>query len=218
MRRRTSAVDPPDAAARFAWGAAFFLTLTLIAILCLARSAQAVTLPPSDAAAAVLMTPVEEEVEAEDEAEAAEEDEFEVEECFTGEEEECEDESGLEAPEDCLLTAAEATVFAFPNRNRVRLQVRYETTAPTAVGVDYGLHGNKGSLFLGGDRKPPASKGVVRLTRALTEAQMVKVLAAKDFTVRLTVPAAPRYCRAYFERHLDVRRATPSGLSWLQSE
>jgi len=216
MRRRTSAVIPPDAAARFAWGAAFFLTLTLVAILSLARNAQALTPPPSGATTAVLLLADDEEIEAE--AEAAEEDEFEVEECLTGEEEECEEESGLEAPEECLLTGAEATVLAFPNRDRVRLQVRYETTAPTAVGVDYGLHGSKGSLFLGGDRKPPASKGVVRLTRSLTEAQMAKVLAAKDFTVRLTVPAAPRHCRAYFDRHLDLKRATPSGFAWLQSE
>jgi len=216
MRRKPSAAAAPDAAVRFAWGAAFFLTLTLVAILGLAHSAQAVTLASSEAATAALISPDDEEIETE--AEAAEESEFEVEECLTGEEEECEDESGLEAPEDCLLITAEATVFAFPNSDRVRLQVRYAAISPTAVGVDYGLHGGKGSLFLGGDRKRPASKGVLRLTRSLTAVQMAKVLAAKDFTVRLAVPAAPSYCRPYFERRLDVRRATPSGLSWLQSE
>jgi len=216
MRRKPSAVTAPDTAIRFAWGAAFFLTLTLIAILGLAHSAQATTLPPSGNATAALTELVDEEMEID--AEAAEEDEFEVEECLTGEEEECEDETGLEAPEECLLTGAEASVLAFPNRDRVRLQVRYATTVPTAVGVDYGLHGGKGSLFLGRDKKRSQGRGVLRLERVLTEAQMAKVLAAKDFTVRLAVPAAPRHCRAYFDRHLDVKRATPSGFSWLQSE
>ena len=41
---------------------------------------------------------------------------------------------------------------------------------------------------------------------------MAKALAAKGFTVRLRVPAAPGYCHAFFDRQLDVRRATPTGL------
>jgi hypothetical protein len=47
---------------------------------------------------------------------------------------------------------------------------------------------------------------------------MAKVMAAKDFTVRLRVPTAPDYCKAFFDRQLDIKRATPSGLAWQQSK
>ena len=59
---------------------------------------------------------------------------------------------------------------------------------------------------------------MLHLTRSLTESQMAKVMAAKGFTVRLRVPDAPGYCQAFFDHQLDIRRATPSGLSWQQSE
>ena len=49
--------------------------------------------------------------------------------------------------------SAEATVSAAANKDQVRLQVRYTTTSPTTVSVDYGLHGGKGSLYLGGEKK-----------------------------------------------------------------
>ena len=47
---------------------------------------------------------------------------------------------------------------------------------------------------------------------------MEKVWAARDFSVRLRVLDAPRWCGSYFDRHLDVRRATRRGLTWLPSE
>jgi hypothetical protein len=197
------------AAIRFAWSVAFFATLTLIAVLGIARSAQALTVPPTGTpgiVAAPAPPPDEEEAEG-----------FEAEECEEAEEE-CEDESGPEAPPECLLSSAEATVFAAANKNKVRLQVRYTTSAPTAVAVDYGLHGGKGSLYLGGDKRQFASYGVLHLTKSLTDAQMAKVMAAKGFTVRLHVPAAPDYCKAFFDHQLDVRRATPSGLAWQQAK
>jgi hypothetical protein len=212
MRRKpTPTLDHDAQLARFAWWAAFFATLTLIAILGLARSAQAVTIPVTTDAPTF-------EDEEEEEAEASEDEEFDFDDC--GEEEECEDfgeEDGTEAPADCLLSSAQATVFAAANRDRVRLQIRYTTTSPTPVAVDYGLHGSKGALYLGGDRKHFAKHGVLRLSRDLTEEQMAKVMAAKDFTVRLRVSAAPGYCKAFFDRQLDVRRAIPSGLSWEQA-
>jgi hypothetical protein len=46
---------------------------------------------------------------------------------------------------------------------------------------------------------------------------MAKAMAAKGFTVRLRVPAAPHYCQALFDRRLDLRQATPTGLTWQQS-
>jgi hypothetical protein len=86
------------------------------------------------------------------------------------------------------------------------------------VAVDYGLHGAKGSLYLGGEKKQFAREGILRLTKNLTESQMAKVMAAKGFTVRLRVAAAPGYCKAFFDHQLDIRRATPTGLAWQQAE
>jgi hypothetical protein len=222
MQRKSSAATSHDAPAiRLAWCASFVATIALIAILGLAKSAQALTVPgPALAGAAVVLAPApDEEFEAEDdaEAEASEGEEFEIEECIE-DEEECEDESGADAPQECLLSSAEATVSAAANHDTVRLQIHYTTSSSTTVAVDYGLHGSKGSLYLGGDKKLFARQGVLHLTKSLTAAQMVKVMAAKDFSVRLHVAGTPRYCQPLFDRQLDVRRATPTGLTWQQSE
>lgn len=197
----------------------FFVTIAIVAVLGIARSAQAATAPtlglptPSPLLAAAFD-------EDEDEAEASEDDEFEFELCEDEEESEfceAEEEDGdrPEAPPECLLTRAEASISAAPNRDRVRLQIRYAMSSPGTVIVDYGLHGSRGSLFLGSERRQFGRQGVLRLTETLTEAKMEKVVAARSYTVRLRVPAAPRYCQSLFERQLDVRQATPSGLSWL---
>jgi hypothetical protein len=200
-----------------AWTASFLATLTLVAILAMAKSAQAFTVPaaPGITAIAAAAPPADE--EAEDEAEASEGEEPEAEECEVGEEEECEDEAGPEAPQECLLSSAEATIDASTDRAKVRLLVRYTTSTPTAVAVEYGLHGAKGSLYLGSEKKHFGRQGVLHLTRRLSEAQMTKVVAAKEFTVRFHVLAAPGFCHPFFDRRLDVRRTTPSGLAWSES-
>jgi hypothetical protein len=221
----SSHVAPPTAVA---WWAAFLATLALVALLGLAKSAQALTVSaPAGLGAATALTAAaeEEEDEAEDDeaeagAETSEDEEAEADDCEADEEEADEeacDESGG-APAECELSSAEATVFASPNHGNVRLQVRYSTSAPTAVSLDYGLHGAKGSLYLGATKKKLGRKGVLHLSKSLTEAQMAKVMAAKGFTVRLRVADVPGYCQAFFDHQLDVRRATPSGLTWLQSE
>jgi len=213
MRRRPDLLgEHEDHALRFAWGVAFIATLAIVAVLGLARSAQALTLSAGDA---VTAAPVAISDEDEEEAEASEDEEGEIVECEDPEECE-EDGDGVEAPPECLLSSAQATVYAAANHDRVRLQVRYTTSTPTPVAFDYGLHGSKGSLYLGGEKKRLARHGVLRLSRSLTEEQMEKVLAAKNFTVRLRVPSAPHYCQSIFDRQLDVRRALPSGLAWEQ--
>jgi hypothetical protein len=228
MRRRTTIAGSHDAhAARLAWWASFFGTVALIAILGLARSAQALTVPePVQAgtvSATALLAPEDDDGgdadDGEAEAEASEDEAAESEDCGAADPAdavECEDESDGGAPQECLLRTAEATVSA--SHEMVRLLVHYTSTAPTEVAVDYGLHGPRGSLYLGGEKRHVAAGGVLRLTRHLSEEQMEKVLAAKSFTVRLRAPQAPGYCRPFFDRQLDVRRATPGGLAWSQSE
>jgi hypothetical protein len=216
MRRKPGTLLDHDAhIARLAWWAAFLATLALIAILGIARSAQAATVPAQSLA--VSSAPAFDE-EDEVEAEASEDEDFEWDEC--GEEEECEDEDddGAAAPSECVLLKTDATITAAGNKDQVRLQINYATTKPTAVTVAYGLHGSKGSLYLGDEKKRFGMKGVLRVSKDLTEAQMTRVMAAKGFTVRMRVPGAPGYCAPFLDHQLNVRQATPSGLAWQQSE
>jgi len=225
MRRKPSPTADHEAdLARFAWWISFFVTLTLVVALGLAHSAQARTVPAAATLPATAVAAVADDEYFEDEAESSEEEDFESYECDE-EFEECDevdpDEEpgeGPEAPAECVLSSAQATAFAAANRDRVRLQINYKATVPTTVAVDYGLHGSKGALFLGSEKKRVGKKGVLRLSKNLTEPQMAKAMAAKDFTVRLRVPEAPRYCASLFERRLDLRQAIPSGLAWEQSE
>jgi hypothetical protein len=216
MRRKHSTVGSHEAhTIRVAWWSAFFATVAVVAILGLARSAQALTVPAGDGAVSVAERTAPPDEEFEDEAEASEEDEFEAEYC--DEDEECGDDEGrAEAPPVCLISTANPTVTS--SHDKVRLAVHYTTSSPTAVAVEYGLHGGKGSLFLGSDRERLGASGTLHLSKHLTDAQMAKVMAATSFTVRLRVAAAPSYCSSFFDHQLKVKRATPSGLSWSQSE
>jgi hypothetical protein len=212
MRRRPAlSSDHDTAATRFAWGAAFFVTIALVAILGMARSAQALTLPTGASAgtAAVLPPPTDQEIEEEVER-GEEEEELEVEEC-----EGCEADTESEA---CLLSSASATVSASSAGDKVRLVVRYTAFVPAVVGVDFWLRGSKGPLTLGKDQKRFETTGVLRLTESLSEEQMTKVMAARDFTVKLRPVNAPSYCDRRFDKHLTFKHTAPGGLTWSDSE
>jgi hypothetical protein len=217
MRHPTVAPAEAGRVARFAWLISFLATLALVAILALAKSAQALTLAGAGGPATAAASAPPFDLESEEEGE---EEEFEEEECEE-DEEECEGEAGgagVEAPEECLLNSAQATVFASSAQDKLRLVVHYTTSTPALVAVDYGLHGSKGSLYLGQSRKQFAKSGVFRQTAILSEEQMAKATGAKDFTVQLYAVHAPHYCRHYFERHLTARHAAPSGLTWADPE
>ena len=123
-------------------------------------------------------------------------------------------------PPECLLSSAEATVSATADARQGPPAGPLHDPSPTAVTVDYGLHGGKGSLYLGSEKKqlrPHAA--CCRLTKGLTEAQMAKVMAAKNFTVRLRVAAAPRYCQPLLRPPARPSGGPPpAGLAWQQSE
>jgi hypothetical protein len=211
--------------------ASFFATITLIAILGMARSAQAlpVPVPAIPALPGTPSTPTTPVVTAEDEEEECEtdaecEEEFDAEECEELEEEgeECEDEgagaSGAEAPVECRLSSASATVSADPAHDKLRLSVHYSTFSPTSVAFDYFLHGSKGPLALGGDKKHFAKKGSFHQTESLTEPQMAKVLAAKDFTVQLRPAGVPHFCNHLLDRHLTIRHTAGGNFTWSDPE
>lgn len=197
---------------RLAWWASFFATVALIAILGLARSAQAMTPPAGDPLTAATTFLPEEEEEGEEEGEFGE--------CEFSEEEgeeACEEgyeEEGAEAPRECVLSSASATVSAATKGKKVSLVVRYTAYSPGSVQVTSWLRGSKGPLSLGSDRSHLGTHGVIRATDTLTAAQMTKALAARSFTIQLRPAHAPRYCDSLLDRHLTVRHNTSGRLTW----
>jgi hypothetical protein len=213
-RKPAPSADREAHAVRIAWWVSFLATVALIAILGIAKSAQAATLAaPSDPGTAAAAHFHVEELEAEEEAE----EELEAEECEEGEEE-CEEEAGTEAPAECVLSSAQATVFASTSLDKVRLVIRYAAVSPSLVAVDFGLHGSKGSLYLGQSKRHFGRTGVFSQTEALSEPQMARALGATDFAVQLYAVDAPHYCRRFFEPQLTIRHAAPSGLIWSDAE
>jgi hypothetical protein len=233
MRRKPGfAGDQEASPIRLAWLASFAATIVLIAILGMARSAQAlpIPVPAIPALPGTPLTPSTPVVAVEDEEEECEidgeceEEEFEAEECEEPEEEgeECEGEgagaSGAEAPVECRLRSASATVSADPARDKLSLSLRYTTFSPTSVAFDYFLRGSKGPLSLGGGKKHFARKGALHETKRLTGPQMAKVLAAKDFTVQLRPADVPHSCNRLLDRHLTIRHAAGGNLTWSDPE
>jgi hypothetical protein len=207
--------------ARTAWWIACLTTLVAVLALGAAHSAQAKALTvPGATARLPIDDPADESPEADDEGAEEEGDAQELESCEVfeedGEEEEIceEEESEDEVPAACLLSSATATVSANAAQGRVRLAIRYTTSTPAAVNVDYFLRGRKGPLDFADQRKRFGKTGVFRASVELTEAQMKKVLAAKSFRVQVHALNAPHYCDRYFERNLTERRAVGKGLTW----
>lgn len=220
MRRRHTSTDQENSpiSIRLAWWGGFLATLVLVFALAQAKSAHAFTLP---APANALVTSFDDEGEAEADDLFEDEEGWEYEEeceiVGEGEEEEelCEEaESEDGTPPECLLSSAEATVSAVPARDTLRLSVRYTARTPAAVKVSYWLRGGKGPLRLGEDRPRFSRQGTFRSTERLSDPQMAKVLAARDFTVELQAVNTPRYCHRYFDQKLSVKRASGAGLTW----
>ncbi len=123
-----------------------------------------------------------------------------------------------ESPPSACSPAPTATVSASPGSDRVRLAIRYTTSSPAAVEVEFFLRGRKGPLSFDDQRQRFGHAGVFHASAALTEAQMEKVLAAKSFRVQLHALSAPRSCDRYFDRNLSVRHASGRALTWSDPE
>jgi hypothetical protein len=222
--RRKSGIGGSEGphAIRVAWWASFLATVVLLALLGVARSAQALT-PPKTAgptAAGVSLPAGESEAEEEGEEGEAEGEECEAEEAEEEfEAEECEAEAGAaEAPRQCVLSSAVATVSASTVSDKVRLTIRYTAFAPGSVQVVAWSRGTKGPLSLNRESDHLSGKGVLRETENLTEAQMSKAAAAKSFTVQLRPAHAPRYCHSLLDRHLTIRHSAAGRLTWSDPE
>lgn len=210
---------------RYRWPI-LLLIATFATLGALGPLAAVVSLTPPAAAAATDPFEFDEEEAGEDEGELGAEDGSaaadERDECeFDDEaaEEACEEK--LEAREEreaeaaeCRLESAEATVAAVPGRNELRLTVRYRTVEPSAVAVALQLRGPKGSLALGTDTARFGRTGTLRSEDSLSDAQMARALAEREFTVGLHAINTPGFCGESFERHLTDRQ----GLRWSDPE
>jgi hypothetical protein len=184
------------------------LVLLLLSVLLSAASAQAALLPvPAPTLPFAAADEEEAEAaEAEDE-EAEDEEEF----CTIEEEEEelCDEEElapkgkGKDKVEECLLQSAKAAITANPGKRRLRLTVHYRTLKPATVNVKASLQGPKGAVRLGTEHARFRRSGVYRDTFSLPEKQMKKALAARDFSVELSVVNAPATC------DVELTKASP---------
>jgi hypothetical protein len=215
MRRKSVPLAAREShAIRFAWLVSFLATIALIALLGLARSAQAASgvpiVDPLLAATGV-------EPEDDEEAEAASEEDEAIEECeVTDGEADCEEAKEEETDVSCLLREAEATVVVVPSKDVVRMSLRYATFHPAVVSVRFSLRGRRGRLAMGGESRRFGRRGVLREAEKLTETEMARAKAATEFDVQIHAVNTPRYCRERFERRLTSRRAAHGGLSWTE--
>ena len=121
------------------------------------------------------------------------------------EEDEAETEDGSEvAPEECFVRTAEATIATSPGDDTVRLSLRYTSWSPAAVAVSYRLRGAKGNLTLGHATKHFGKKGVLKLSAELTDAEMAKARAAREFDVSVNPINTPGYCAKLFAQRLSA--------------
>lgn len=215
MRAKHTLSERESHAVRFAWWASFFATVALIAILGLARSAQAAETPLSGAL--VTAPSASHETEAAEEAEGEGEEE-ELEACEEAEEagEECEvrSRSAEEVPDACVLSSAEATASLLPAHDQVQVTLRYTALATAVVSIRYSLRGAKGAVKMGSASHRFSRRGVFRETEKLSEAEMAKARAATEFDVRLDVVNSPQYCRGLFDSRLTARHSTHGRSSW----
>lgn len=134
----------------------------------------------------------------------------ECEEAEDGEELECEEEPeplrAGEAPADCLLTSARPRVSIAGGQGRLKLDVRYEVSAPADVSVSLRSAGGKGTVAMPPERLRLSRGGVFHETLELSEEETERALSAREFSVRLRVADVPSSCRRYELQRLTVKR------------
>jgi hypothetical protein len=191
------------------------LLLLLAASLLLANVAHAAPIDPSVPGVPAVTVPLETELLG-DEEEEVEEGEWEDDD--EGEEDEWEEwEPGEEPPVECLLRSASAKATVAAKEGKLRLTIRYTSFEPTATTVNTWLQGGKGAVRLPLTPAHLGESGTLRLTHALTAAEAERASAAREFTVHLRIPAAPRECRPLFTRHLTLKHAGHAQSLWQQS-
>jgi len=197
---------PEEVSARFAWWAAFFGTLVVVAVLGLVSSAGA-AVPAPGPGLAPLEGPsgffFEPEAEEEEEPCEWEEDDAAWEECIEAEE------AAAEAME-CVLSSASATLAASAPRRTALLTVRYSAWFAAPVSVRAKARG----VPIATERRHFGRSGTYRRRARLGRGQVARLLGAREVVVELHASGAPRHCRDRFRLHLEPRRHSARGGVW----
>jgi hypothetical protein len=199
---------------RIAWIALLVVGLALAALLLFTlKPAHAATVVPGSTGFAPLDEEAEEEFfgEADTEEECSEaEEELEAGEINKEERDEfCEAAGGIVIlPEECLVRTFLPQLVA--TGSKAQLTIRYTTYEPTKASVDYGLKG----LRLGPAKINFGQKGVLHLTKHLSDSQAAKVLAGHKATVQIRVPSAPSSCNSDFTVKLTAQHGSPDRVTF----
>jgi hypothetical protein len=115
---------------------------------------------------------------------------------------------GVILPEECLVRTFLPQLVA--TGSKAQLTIRYTTYEPTKASVDYGLKG----LHLGPAKIHFGQKGVLHLTKHLSDSQAAKVLAGHKATVQIRVPSAPSSCNSNFLVQLTAQHGSPDRVTF----
>lgn len=209
-------------AARLAWILSFLATVALFALLSIAHTAQAQSLPAASVGSLVPLA-FEEEEEGEEEWGESEWEEAEQEWCEEegeeGEEEWCteEEEEAEDEASECVIVEATGRVVARPSRRRLDLAIRYRAERPAAVRIRWSLRGRKGRLGLGTERARFSRAGTYRHRETrLGRKRMAKALASREFRVAVRAVNTPSYCKSEFDLRLSSRHGPRARPYWTE--
>lgn len=124
----------------------------------------------------------------------------------------------IDLPRKCVLRVARARVFVYTKHDKARLVIHYTSYRPARVAVGYALQGTRGKLTLGAARTKFKKAGVYRLPERLSAAEMVKLRAAKRFSVSFRIPKTPHSCGRYYTKRLTIPRKVSGQTVWFQSD
>jgi hypothetical protein len=195
------------------------LVILLLSLLTAAASAQALTLPDVPGNPPGTSNEEADEAEAGDESEGGEDGESD--ECASEDGEDiqlcdeiAEEERESEEAGECVIEDAIAKLAPHPGNDTVGLAIRYESLAPAAVVIEARLRGSKGKVRLGVEHAHFRRAGVYRDNFLLSEREMERALAAREFTIELQALYTPRYCRLDLNgAPRRAKRSRPAGES-----
>ena len=186
-----------------------YLMVVFLLLLTSQAAAQAPTAARASLAPRVLA--LEEEGETEEEGEGEESEAEEEDEAETGR-----SEPGLpqSVPDECLEYTVAARVVSSLSRHTVRLEVSYDSSESGLASLSYSLKGGKGKLKIGAASWRLTAWGNFEQTAHLSDRELVKLQAARSFTVRVKMPGTPSYCEIYRTRQLILRHQSGGQTVW----
>jgi hypothetical protein len=121
-------------------------------------------------------------------------------------------------PDECLDYTVAARAVSSISRQSVQLEVSYDSYESGRASLSYALNGGRGWLKLGTAHWRLSRWGHLEQTAHLSDSKLIKLRAAKTFTVRVKMPGTPTYCDAYSVRHLSFHRKRGEQTVWSERQ